>query len=257
VRAPAVCQKGDVVGNQDAGLQLERQHGIHHGQIRQHPFFNGGVALGTMLEDKFKIPVFINNDGDLFAYGEAIAGFLPHVNELLAKAGNPKRYKNLLGFTLGTGFGGGIVRAGELFIGDNSIAGEIWLLRNKLATKMNAEEGACSRAVRRVYAQQAGIPIQSAPDPKVIEQIARDEKNPYQGAALEAHRRPGEVVGDALAQPLALIDGLAVIGGDISKGRALFLPTLMEELNGSYTAPNGNKFPALPRPYLMWRTPRS
>ena len=85
-----------------------------------------------MLEDKFGIPVFINNDGDLFVYGEAIAGFLPHVNGLLKKAGSPKRYNNLFGVTLGTGFGGGIVRNGELFMGDNSIAGEVWLLRNKL-----------------------------------------------------------------------------------------------------------------------------
>ena len=86
-----------------------------------------------MLEEKFGIPVFINNDGDLFVYGEAIAGFLPYVNGLLAKAGSPKRYKNLFGVALGTGFGGGIVRDGELFIGDNSMAGEVWLLRNKLA----------------------------------------------------------------------------------------------------------------------------
>ena len=34
-----------------------------------------GVALGPMLEEKFRIPVFINNDGDLFAYVEAIAGW--------------------------------------------------------------------------------------------------------------------------------------------------------------------------------------
>ncbi|MDD4148599.1 MAG: ROK family protein, partial [Bacteroidales bacterium] len=28
--------------------------------------FRGGVALGPMLEAKFKVPVFINNDGDLY-----------------------------------------------------------------------------------------------------------------------------------------------------------------------------------------------
>ena len=38
------------------------------------------VALGPMLEDEFGLPVFLNNDGDLFAYGEAAAGFLPYVN---------------------------------------------------------------------------------------------------------------------------------------------------------------------------------
>src|SRR3974377_109687 len=31
------------------------------------------VALGPMLEDAFGLPAFINNDGDLFAYGEAMA----------------------------------------------------------------------------------------------------------------------------------------------------------------------------------------
>src|ERR1022692_2168013 len=127
------------------------------GDLGNLPAFRGGVALGPMLEDTFGIPVFINNDGDLFTYGEAIAGFLPHVNGLLEKAGSPKRFKNLFGVTLGTGFGGGIVRDGELFIGDNSMAGEVWLLRNKLNPAMNAEEGACVRAVRRVFAEKSGV----------------------------------------------------------------------------------------------------
>ena len=91
------------------------------GDLGNLPGFRGGVALGPMLADKFGIPVFLNNDGDLFAYGEAIAGLLPKVNKLLAEHGSPKRYQNLFGVTLGTGFGGGIVRKGELYIGDNSV----------------------------------------------------------------------------------------------------------------------------------------
>ena len=211
------------------------------GDLNNLPAFRGGVALGPMLAEKFGIPVFINNDGDLFTYGEAIAGFLPHINHLLAKAGSPKRFNNLIGITVGTGFGGGIVRAGELFLGDNSMAGEVWLLRNKFDSKMNAEEGACIRAVRRVYAQQAGIPIHNAPDPMTIGQIARDEKSPNQDAASEAYRRLGEVVGDALGQALTIVDGLAVIGGGISGAHELFLPSLMAELNSHYQQPNGNK----------------
>ena len=111
------------------------------GDLCNLPGYRGGIPLGPMLENTFKIPAFINNDGDLFTYGEAIAGLLPHVNCLLEKAGSPKRYKNLFGVTLGTGFGGGIVHSGELFVGDNSNAGEVWLLRNKLSPGMNAEEG--------------------------------------------------------------------------------------------------------------------
>lgn len=41
------------------------------------PSFRGGIALGPMLEELFNIPTLINNDGDLFAYGEAVAGFCP------------------------------------------------------------------------------------------------------------------------------------------------------------------------------------
>lgn len=216
-------------------------HGII-GDLGNLPGFRGGVALGPMLEKKFGIPTFINNDGDLFVYGEAIAGFLPYVNDLLKKAGSPKRFKNLFGVTLGTGFGGGIVRNGELFEGDNSSAGEVWLLRNKLQPQTNAEEGASIRAVRRAYGENAGLPLDEVPEPKALFDIGRGKGTGNQAAAVEAFRRLGEVVGDAMAQALTLVDALAVIGGGVSGSWPLFLPALVDELNGTYTAPNGNKF---------------
>ena len=212
------------------------------GDLGNLPAFRGGMALGPMLQEKFGIPVFINNDGDLFVYGEAIAGFLPYVNGLLAEAGSPKRYKNLFGVALGTGFGGGIVRDGELYLGDNSMAGEVWLLRNKLAPGMNAEEGASIRAVRRVYAEKAGIAFDQTPEPKVIFEIARGKQPGNQEGAAEAFRRMGEVVGDAMGNALTLLDGLAVVGGGVSGAWPLFLPALVDELNSNYTGPKGNKF---------------
>jgi glucokinase len=212
------------------------------GDLGNLPGFRGGVALGPMLEEKFGIPAFINNDGDLFVYGEAIGGFLPHINGLLQKAGSPKRYKVLFGVTLGTGFGGGIVRDGELFVGDNSGAGEVWLLRNKLDPHMNAEEGASIRAVRRTYAAEAGIALEQAPEPKEVFDIGMGKAEGNKAAAVEAFRRMGEVVGDAMGAALTLVDGLAVIGGGVSGAAPLFLPAVVDELNGSYTAPDGNTF---------------
>jgi glucokinase len=212
------------------------------GDLGNLPGFRGGIALGPMLEDRFSVPVFINNDGDLFVYGEAIAGFLPYVNGLLEKAGSPKRYKNLFGVTLGAGFGGGIVLDGNLPAGDNSISGEVWLLRNKLDPRMNAEEGASIRAVRRAYAEKAGIRFNEAPEPKNICDIGLGRKPGDQAAALEAFRRLGEVLGDAMGNALTLVDGLAVIGGGISDAWPLFLPAVVEELNSSYTSPDGRKF---------------
>jgi glucokinase len=215
------------------------------GDLPNLPAFRGGVALAPMLEETFGIPVFINNDGDLFTYGEAIAGFLPYVNQQLAAAGSPKRYKNLVGLTLGTGLGGGIVRDNELFIGDNSIAGEVWLLRNKLDPTMNAEEGACIRAVRRVYAECANIPFSDVPEPKVICEIGLGSTPGNRAAAIEAFRQLGEITGDVLATALTLIDGLAVIGGGLSSAWPLFLADALSEMNSAYIAPSGNAFPRL------------
>ncbi|HNY40044.1 MAG TPA: ROK family protein, partial [Bryobacteraceae bacterium] len=162
-------------------------HGIIVGP-RNLPGYKN-VPLAAILEDRFSLPVFINNDGDLFTYGEAAAGLLPYVNSLLAQAGSPKRFRNLFGVTLGTGLGGGIVRDGELYTGDNSAAGEIWILRHKYDPESNAEEGASIRAVRRSYAEMSNIPFEEAPEPKVIYEIARGlaEGNAY--AAREAFRR--------------------------------------------------------------------
>lgn len=65
-------------------------NGIIGGYLPNFPSFREGVALGPFLEAKFGIPVFINNDGDLFAYGEALGGALPEVNARLEALGSPK-----------------------------------------------------------------------------------------------------------------------------------------------------------------------
>jgi glucokinase len=202
-------------------------------------FEGGGVALGPMLEERFGVPVFLNNDGDLFTLGEAMAGFLPWVNGLLEEAGNPRRFRNLFGATLGTGFGGGIVGDGRLWVGDNSAGGEIWLLRNKLDIGSNIEEAVSIRAVKRAYAARVGIPEAQAPEPKDIYAIGKGEEPGNREAALEAFRSMGEAAGDALASAITLVDGLVVIGGGLAGAAELFLPALVAEMNAPYETPAG------------------
>ena len=211
------------------------------------PAYQGGVAVGPMLSDHFDLPVFINNDGDLFAYGEAMAGFLPSVNKMLEEAGSPKRYRNLFAVTLGTGFGGGIVRDGELFVGDNSAAAEIWILRNKVRSDSFAEEGASIRAVQNTYAEQAGIDPQQATSlsPKEIFDIGMGTLEGDRTAAVRAYETLGEVLGDALANALTLIDGLAVIGGGLAGAAPLFMPRVIEEMNGKISRYDGEQIPRL------------
>jgi glucokinase len=147
-----------------------------------------------------------------------------------------------VGFTLGTGFGAGVVRNGELFIGDNSGAGEVWLLRNKLDPGMNAEEGVSIRAVQREYARIVGVPLADAPTPKEIYEIAIGKTGGNKEAALQSYRRMGEVLGDTIANVLTLIDGIAVIGGGVSGAASLFFPKMIDEMNSTYTNHNGDTY---------------
>ncbi|MBN2652210.1 MAG: ROK family protein [Spirochaetales bacterium] len=212
------------------------------GDLPNLPAFRGGIALGPMLEDYFGIPVFINNDGDLYAYGEAIAGFLPEVNQMLEKAGSPKRFKNLVGITLGTGFGVGIVIDNVLLSGDNSSGGEGWLLANCHDPSGNIEEAVSIRAVKKFYAEAAGISAEEAPEPKDIYDIGLGTQKGDKAAAIKAFEMMGEALGDALAKVLILTDSLAVIGGGVSAAHKLFLKKAVERMNSPYVLTNGAKF---------------
>jgi glucokinase len=200
------------------------------GDLLNLPGYRGGVPLGPMLQEEFGIPVFINNDGDLFVYGEAIAGFLPYINGKLKEYNSPKRYKNLFGITLGTGYGAGIVHNGQLYLGDSSSGAEIWLLRNKLHPKVNAEEGASIRAVQRVYMDKAGL-TGNPPSPKEIFEIGSGLREGNRKAALRAYRDLGIVVGDSLANSITLLDTITVIGGGLAGAHSLFLKYAVDEMN--------------------------
>lgn len=215
------------------------------GRLNNLPAFTGGVPLGPVLEDRFSLPVYINNDGDLYAYGEALSGFLPRVNDLLRGAGIQKEFKNLIGFTLGTGFGGGIVMDRQLFKGDNSMAGEIWLFRNRINPDTNAEEGISIRAIQRVYAEVSGMEPDPDLSPKAIFEIATGKALGHVGAAHEAFRRLGTVLGDVLGNLLTTLDCAAVIGGGLSGAMPLILPAMIDEIKSHFISYSGISYPRL------------
>lgn len=220
------------------------------GDLPNFPAFRGGVALGPFLEHRFGIPVFINNDGNLFAYGEALSGVLPAVNARLAAAGNPQRYRNLIGVTLGTGFGGGIVTDRELQCGDNQVGGYLWCLPNKLYPGMIAEESVSIRGVRRVYARLSGDPATLTP--KEICEIAEGARPGNREAAAVAFAELGEVAGYAISLAVTLVDGLVVIGGGLAGASKYILPSLMKELRSETGLLDGSRFDRLPvRPYNL------
>lgn len=69
------------------------------------------IAIGKILKENFHVPVSLDNDARTFTLAEATFG-----------AG--RRYENVIGLTLGTGIGGGIVIDGKIVRGKNNLAGE-------------------------------------------------------------------------------------------------------------------------------------
>ncbi|MBO5831921.1 MAG: ROK family protein, partial [Alistipes sp.] len=73
------------------------------------------VHLKDIFEERFGIPVHINNDANCFALGES-------------RFGQGRGYRDVVGVTLGTGVGSGIIIGGHLYEGRNAGAGEIGCL---------------------------------------------------------------------------------------------------------------------------------
>ncbi len=204
------------------------------------PAIRGGVALGPMLEKRFRMPVYINNDGDLFAYGEALAGYLPYLNEKIKSAGGYKTYRNLIGLTLGTGFGGGIVFRGHMLRGDNSCGAEVHNLSNKFKPGWNAEEHVSARGISRIYARHAGLNLDTVISPEEISRIALAGTDGEQEAAKSTYGEFGEQLGHSIAVALTMVDGIAVLGGGITAAWELFAPSMFAEINRNYHDPGGN-----------------
>ncbi len=73
------------------------------------------VHLKKHMEDRYHIPVFVNNDANCFALGEHYFG-------------KGKGYSSMIGLTVGTGVGAGIIINKKLYAGHNCGAGEFGMV---------------------------------------------------------------------------------------------------------------------------------
>ncbi len=69
------------------------------------------IVLKKTLERKFKLPIYVDNDAHCFALAEAVLG-------------QGKNKKFVIGLTLGSGIGGGIIINQKIFSGKDGFAGE-------------------------------------------------------------------------------------------------------------------------------------
>ncbi|MCM4160090.1 ROK family protein [Antarcticibacterium flavum] len=76
------------------------------------------IELKDLMEERYNLPVFINNDANCFAMGEKIYG-------------KGRNYKDFIGLSLGTGIGMGIIINEKLYSGVLCGAGEIGMVTYK------------------------------------------------------------------------------------------------------------------------------
>lgn len=222
-------------------------NGIISNDLPNFPAFQSlnGFPLADYLKEKFNIPVYINNDGNLYALGEAIFGFLPTINNYLKSNNNTKQYRNLLGITLGTGFGGGIVIDGKLINGENSCAAEIFSLSGRENKDWFVEETLSIRGIQRLYKKLSKEDNELTP--YHIYKIAIGEQLGNKIAAIKTYEIFGEVLGDAVANCIALLDCLVVIGGGIIGSSQLFIPSFLRHLNGKIGDAKGEFIKRIPQ----------
>lgn len=77
------------------------------------------TPLKQILQKRFRLPVFIDNDANAMALGESCFG------AGRPSAGSRQAARNMIFLTLGTGVGGGLVIGGKLFHGSTFSAAEI------------------------------------------------------------------------------------------------------------------------------------
>ena len=159
------------------------------------------VELRKFLTIRFGKPVFINNDANCFALG-------------VYKFGVGKGFQNLVGITLGTGVGGGIIIHGKLYSGVNSAAGE-WCGASYLDGTF--EDYCSGKFFNRVYQSR----------PKALAKLAQ-EGDPV---ALQAFDEFGTHVGELLKVILySLAPEAIVLGVSIRKTFPLFEKSMRSTL---------------------------
>lgn len=99
-----------------------------------------GTNLVKILEEKYNLPIVLENDVNCVALGEKWIG-----------AG--KNLKNFICLTIGTGIGGGIILNNQLFRGENFVAGEFGHI---LIKKGEFEQFASTTALIRLVKERTG-----------------------------------------------------------------------------------------------------
>jgi glucokinase len=160
------------------------------------------VPLKAIMEDRYKVPVIVNNDANCFALGEYYFG-------------KGQGEADMIGLTIGTGLGAGIIINHKLYAGANCGAGEFGMV-----TYLDKwyEYYACGQFFGNIYGVDGADVFVKATD---------GDK-----AALEMYAEMGMHLGQALKTILYTYDTKRIIlGGSVRSAYRFFSDSMWAQLN--------------------------
>jgi glucokinase len=159
------------------------------------------VPLKSIYEERFQLPVHVNNDANCFALGEKYFG-------------QGKDYDSIAGVIIGTGMGAGLILNGKLYEGTNCGAGEVGML----PYRESIIEHYCSEIFFRRRQEVTGAEaLKLASSGNVEAKALFDEFGVHIGIAMEA------II-------YAFDPQIIMIGGSLSSGYEYFKNTMYSSL---------------------------
>ena len=159
------------------------------------------VHLKELFEKRYNVEVFVNNDANAFVLGEAYFG-------------KGKNYQNIIGLTLGTGLGCGVVIEKKLYNGSNCGAGEIGMMKYRERTLEFYSSG-------QFFKEEFGVE-----GSELYKRALRGDKE-----ALEAFEIFGKEFGGVIMMVLYSYDpDIIILGGSVSKSYKFFEKSMREAL---------------------------
>lgn len=160
------------------------------------------VHIKKLVEERFGKPTYVGNDANCFVLG-------------VKHFGIGKNYKNIIGATLGTGLGTGIIINNQLYTGLHNGAGEYGLVPYLDSSLETYCSGKFFRCVKDV-------------DGKEVYQKALEGNKDALDMWAEYGRHLGKFVNILLS---TMAPDLIVFGGSVAQGFPFFIDSIKTELN--------------------------
>lgn len=181
------------------------------------PFDN--LPLGALLESRFGIPVYLENDVNTFAIGEKYLG-----------EGRP--YRNFLCLSIGRGIGVGIIVDNKLYRGSHHGAGEFGHMKMMLgpdAPKCTCGQSGCLEALASDPAICRLVRERTSESPDIKE--IRKRAAAGDRICLNAMEEAGSYLGLGISNLINLFDPeIIIIGGEGTAGSEFLIPSMKEQI---------------------------